>query len=309
LGPTIQAGTGVVGFGGEGDGAKPGVFGASRAADGIVGVSEAANKSGVVGFSASNADTAFGVFGTSQNGIGVGGFTASGMGLLARSDTGTAIFAASAGTNETLSVVNNHPDGGPAAFFLGHVVVAGNHTVVGTKSAAIPQKDGTHRLLYSMESPESWFEDFGEATLKHGNAVVSISADFLACIRKGTYHVFVTPLGDCQGLYIKRRSGNAFEVRELNGGRGEVRFSYRLVAKRKDIQANRFEKVKINALANSAKDLERRLRIQIPETPKQLMKEVTMRASEHISQASAPAGTKGKKKQLPKRPQGRSPRS
>jgi len=31
----------------------------------------------------------------------------------------------------------------------------------GPKSAAVPHPDGTLRRLYCVESPESWFEDFG----------------------------------------------------------------------------------------------------------------------------------------------------
>jgi hypothetical protein len=37
--------------------------------------------------------------------------------------------------------------------------------------------------------------------------------------------VFLTPEGDCQGLYVRKR-GSRFEVRELQGGISNVAFSY-----------------------------------------------------------------------------------
>ena len=63
-------------------------------------------------------------------------------------------------------------------------------------------QDGTHRLLYSIESPESQFEDFGEARLVKGRARVAIDRDFAAVADTRQYHVFLTPYGDSHGLYV-----------------------------------------------------------------------------------------------------------
>jgi hypothetical protein len=50
--------------------------------------------------------------------------------------------------------------GTSAGAFFGQVFVSGDFTVAGgAKSAAVPHPDGTHRRLYCLESPESWFED------------------------------------------------------------------------------------------------------------------------------------------------------
>jgi hypothetical protein len=60
----------------------------------------------------------------------------------------------------------------------------------------------------------------------------------------GDYRVFVTPEGDCRGLYVRRKSANSFVVRELMGGKSSVAFSYRIVGRRKDIkQLRRFAKI------------------------------------------------------------------
>jgi hypothetical protein len=101
-------------------------------------------------------------------------------------------------------------------------------------------------LLYAMESPEAWLEDFGRGRLVRGKAQVRLDPMFAEVVRTGAYHVFLTAEGESQGLYVRRRTRAGFEVCEQGGGRGSVGFSYRVVAKRKDIPGRRrFEKVKI----------------------------------------------------------------
>ena len=113
------------------------------------------------------------------------------------------------------------------------------------KNAIVPFPDGSHRVLHCMESPEHWFEDFGAGRLKRGRAVVKLDGDFAKVIRTNAYLVFLTPEGDCAGLYVKSKGSKSFEVRELNGGAGNVAFSYRIVGKRKDVTAKRFAKIDI----------------------------------------------------------------
>jgi hypothetical protein len=138
-----------------------------------------------------------------------------------------------------------------AGYFSGDVAVTGAVTIDGdltltdatvvakVKGAVVPFPDGSKRLLYCMESPEHWFEDFGTARLKNGRAVVKFDADFAKVIKRGDYHVFLTPKGDCRGLCVRRQGGTSFEVRELQGGTSSVAFSYRIVGRRKDIRAHR----------------------------------------------------------------------
>jgi hypothetical protein len=95
-----------------------------------------------------------------------------------------------------------------------------------------------------MESPEHWFEDFGAAKLARGRATVKLDADFAKVIKRGDYHVFLTPRGDCRGLYVRSQGGASFEVCELGGGTSSVAFSYRIVGRRKDINRHkRFAKI------------------------------------------------------------------
>jgi hypothetical protein len=57
------------------------------------------------------------------------------------------------------------------------------------------------------------------------------------------YHVFLTPLGDCEGLYVASQSAKGSEARELCGGKLDVPFDYRVVARRKGWENIRLEDV------------------------------------------------------------------
>jgi hypothetical protein len=79
--------------------------------------------------------------------------------------------------------------------------------------------------------------------LANGKAEVNIDPEFAAVIKTDGYHVFVTPYGDSRGLYIANRSATGFEVREQQGGSGNQRFSYRIVAKPKDSDGERLAEI------------------------------------------------------------------
>jgi hypothetical protein len=169
------------------------------------------------------ASDAPGVIGTSNARIGVYGFSTGNAGVVGES-------------------VNSF-----AGYFAGNVMVTGDLFVAGAfnkKGCAVPFPDGTHRALYCMESPDLWFEDFGAAKLKRGRATVKLDADFARVIKRGDYHVFLTPRGDCRGLYVRGQGGASFEVRELGEGTSSVAFSYRIVGRCKDITRHkRFAKI------------------------------------------------------------------
>jgi hypothetical protein len=86
-------------------------------------------------------------------------------------------------------------------------------------------------------------EDFGEAQLIAGKSEIKLDAQFASVVKTRDYHVFLSPYGDCNGLYVSRRTARGFTVRELKKGLGKVRFSYRVVARRKDIEDERMPKV------------------------------------------------------------------
>jgi len=230
-GESYKGGIGVVGIGtpakkGEkGEVDTFGVIGKGTNA-GVWGSSEGY---GVYG---TGSGTGTGVYGTSENGWGVDGETGPGVnaiGVYGFSPQGSGVYGQS--------------QSGNAGVFDGSVVITGDLDVQGQKSAAVPFPDGTLRRLYSVESPESWFEDFGEARLVNGRAKVRVDPGFAAVIR-GSYHVFVTPCGDSNGLYVTNKTSKSFAVREQLRGKSSLVFSYRIVAKRKDISGRRLAKVK-----------------------------------------------------------------
>ncbi len=126
---------------------------------------------------------------------------------------------------------------------LGNLTVTGDSVVWGTKSAAARHDDGTHRLLYCVESAESQFEDFGEVKLVKGKAEVRLDRDFIGVADTRYYHVFLTPYGDSQGLFVTARRSTGFQVREQGGGKSSLTLSYRVVARRKHTATRRFAKV------------------------------------------------------------------
>jgi hypothetical protein len=184
--------------------------------------------------------------GPGQGGFAIYGLSAKGHGLVGA----TAVAGASAVVGATNGVA-----GAFAATFYGPVVVGGDFIVVGgAKSAAVRHPDGSHRLLYCIESPESWFEDFGEAQLDCGHSEVTIDSNFAAAADTEAYHVFLTAYDNDQVLHVTNRTPTGFTVQsdvalaELKGkNRSDLSgaFSWRIVAKRKDIKGERFARVTI----------------------------------------------------------------
>src|SRR5581483_8932606 len=128
---------------------------------------------------------------------------------------------------------------GYAGHFAGKVLISRDYTATGVKSAAVPHPDGSLRRLYCQESPEAWFEDFGAGTLVAGKGDVRLDPDFAVVVQADDYAVFLTPEGDCKGLYVTAKTPTGFQVRELQGGTSAIPFRYRVVARRKDVPAPR----------------------------------------------------------------------
>jgi len=214
-----------------------------------------------------------GVRGAATTGVGVRGQSSSGPGVQALSSTGVGLHATSAGASAVLASSGSGPgvvgvsrtSHGAIGFargtgtgvigaslqgfggqFFGPVRVFGDFQVIGgSKSAVVRHRDGSYRQLYTLESPEPWFEDFGRARLKRGTATVALRPDFAAVIDRKSVHVFLSPEGECNGLYVSAYRGNGFTVREQGRGTSSVRFSYRVVGRRKDIRGERMKKVTV----------------------------------------------------------------
>jgi hypothetical protein len=119
----------------------------------------------------------------------------------------------------------------------------GNFAVTGTKSASVPTTQG-NQLVYCTESPELWFEDLGFGTLVNGTTHITLDAMFQETVyidNSKKMHVFLQEEGDSNGLFVTIDADNkGFTVKEKNNGRSNNSFSYRILAKRRFYQNQRF---------------------------------------------------------------------
>jgi hypothetical protein len=237
-------GTGVYGSATASSGNTIGVYGSSNSPNGV----------GVYGYSTVPGGVPFGgagVYGFSnvQNGAGVeavntdsegNGVVASapdanGYGVLARGQIAVYAIGAGAGFDGYGVLASGSSFG---VYSNGNLAVAAGYTKSGV--AVLP--DDRAVLLYSMESPENWYEDFGSGRLQNGATTVSIEPTYAQTVNTTIeYHVFLTPKGDCKGLYVTNETSTTFDVRELGGGQSSVAFNYRIVAKRKGLERLRLE--------------------------------------------------------------------
>jgi hypothetical protein len=120
----------------------------------------------------------------------------------------------------------------------------GDLSCTGRVKALVSAGGGRKVETYSVQSAESWMEDFGTGQLQRGAAVVTIDPAFAETVSESAdYHVFLTPRGDSKGLYVTNATATAFEVRESGGGVSSLAFDYRIVAKRRGFEAERLTDV------------------------------------------------------------------
>ena len=131
----------------------------------------------------------------------------------------------------------------------------------GKTSADVSLPDKRQVSLYAVQSPENWFEDFGSGQLREGSATIALEPTFAETVNTGyEYHVFLTPNGDSEGLYVAAKTATSFEVREHSGGKSTISFDYRIVARRKGYEGVRMEDV-TQAHANGLAAMERSTRL------------------------------------------------
>jgi len=121
----------------------------------------------------------------------------------------------------------------------------GDTICTGSHSTVAQMAGGERKVeMYAMHAAENWFEDFGTGKLVGGAALVRIDADFAETINgKMDYQVFLTPRGDCEGLYVANQTATSFEVRELRKGTSSIGFNYRITARRAGRETERMADV------------------------------------------------------------------
>jgi len=226
-----------------------GVYGTANAGNLSTGVYGVNTASSAIGASSLSSYGGGGVWGDSNQGTGV---------------AGTAVLATADDQNGIIAI-NNSPSGYYTLFMANFddtgnswplniysdysqtnctIDSSSNLTCDGTISGSNVTAD-QHRIeTFAVQSAENWIEDFGTAQLSSGSARVTIDPTFAATVNTGVdYHVFLTPRGDSEGLYIADQSSGSFEVRESRGGKSTLAFDYRIVAKRRGHEAARLTDV------------------------------------------------------------------
>ena len=241
-------------------------FATTGIAYGVEGITLSASGAGVFGEGSTSSggigvlgqvlnDTGVGTAGTSSiysttgrdlmnTGAGLWGDTSEGnAGILATADDHSAITAYNSATNVATLFVENQTDGSNSAIVLAtysdyggycDVFVNGNLTCSGSVGGHATVNQSQDVALYSVQAADNWMEDAGSGQLHNGAAVVTLESNYAQTVNTGIdYHVFLTPNGDCKGLYVTRKSLTSFEVRELGGGASSIAFDYRIMARRK----------------------------------------------------------------------------
>lgn len=174
-------------------------------------------------------------------------------------DLSAGIFFNDSSASSTIVVLNNFSGGptGNIASGIGTVLRAGgpggtcginqtgNLSCTGQVKTLVSTKDGARQLeTYSVQSSENWVEDYGSGQLQNGSASIQIEPAFAQTVNTGVeFHVFLTPGGDCKGLYVTNKTAGSFEVHELGGGASTIPFDYKIVAKRNGLETQRLSDV------------------------------------------------------------------
>ena len=222
-----------------------GIWAASASPTGVGILGTALNLSGT--YLAHSGGQPFGVIGTVADGtgglssIGVWGATDAGYAVLGENTSASA----PAGAFLNLSNVAGNPafEAG-SSIGLCTVDTSANLVCAGNITTAVQAGSAKKVAMYSLQSPENWLEDFGSGELSAGRAEIALDPTFAGTVSgTGDYHVFLTPNGDCKGLYVEGKAAAGFVVRELGGGSSNVAFDFRVVAKRRGYETLRLTDV------------------------------------------------------------------
>jgi hypothetical protein len=219
--------------GGSGNPTAAGVFGWGDVSSG--------STYGVWGETGSTQNDVSGVYGTNTA---LTGATRGTIGAIASTTAGAAgVLGAAPNTGAVRGIMGYcHSASGYAVYSDGNFAVPAPYT----KSVIMPVSKGAVKL-YCQESPEVWFEDFGEGELSNGKSHVELDPLFLQTVTINAQYpmkVFVQLNDECNGVFVKRGT-IGFDVTELNNGKSNAHFTYRIVAKRKGCETKRLEETEL----------------------------------------------------------------
>ncbi|HMD03288.1 MAG TPA: hypothetical protein VKG44_10025, partial [Candidatus Baltobacteraceae bacterium] len=211
----------------------PGVYGTSASSDGVDGYTAAAGNNGVAGTSTQPNDTCapqcvggdglFGLSDASNDGSGniEGGVEGNGYYSLLGVPYDSTSYSF-AGTDQT----------GAVQILIdasGNILTKGSLGVLGVISNISRTVHGYYAKSYGTQAMSHILEDENTSGITNGVGLVHIDPAFTESVGSANYQVFLTPNGDCNGLYVAEKTATSFVVRELRGGRSTLSFDYRIV--------------------------------------------------------------------------------
>ena len=114
-----------------------------------------------------------------------------------------------------------------ASYSLGNSYTSGySAEIVTTETKRVP--------AYTVTSTDIKVYNDGTGKLTSGKSHVSFDTAFMQLIGENKPVVTVTPMGQCNGVYITNVTSTGFDVVELSNGSSDVEFSYIVVGKRID---------------------------------------------------------------------------
>ena len=117
------------------------------------------------------------------------------------------------------------------ALFTGNVTITGNITK-GSGSFIQPHAtDPTKEIQYGFfEGPEHAIFLRGTGTLKGGRATIELPEYFRIVAAEEGVQVQVTPLQDCNGIFVLSKLRHRIEIKELMNGKSNASFDYFITA-------------------------------------------------------------------------------
>lgn len=107
----------------------------------------------------------------------------------------------------------------------------------GTVNTIVKDLKGDLVALSCPEAPENLFQDYGQGELVQGKAKIELDpilAKNIVVDDKHPLRVFIQVEGECNGVFVTKKSGTGFEVQELAGGSSNIAFTYTVIANRAD---------------------------------------------------------------------------
>jgi hypothetical protein len=215
------------------------------AAYGVVGQTASTDGEAIHAWATASTGDTYGVYGeaSSTQGTGVRGVASASsgpargvQGSSSSTDNGAGVYGGNTATTGTTYGVYGfaYSPSGNGVYYSGGL--AGT----GTKSCVVKTSQGPS-LMYCQESPENWFEDFGEGQLVNGRAHIELDPLFLETVtidEQNPLKVFVQLENEeSSGLKV-RRGLTGFDV---ENGTSNSSFWYRVVAKRKGFESRRLD--------------------------------------------------------------------